>query len=161
MCDLSQDLLNVARSKIEEHAVSESVEGVQVANAIDLSAFDNTKFDAALSFGPYYHLTGEDEREQARRELFRVLKPGGRFLASFLPRISGLTGLIDRAAPHPEQVTTDVFAQAVKSGAFHNGDSSGCQESSPAPVRPCISGPKRNRPKGQTVTMRCSGDVIY
>ncbi|MGL4737643.1 MAG: class I SAM-dependent methyltransferase [Cellulosilyticaceae bacterium] len=51
-----------------------------VANATDLSAYQDASFDFVTCFGPLYHLVSEADRIQCLREALRVLKPGG-FLA--------------------------------------------------------------------------------
>jgi len=42
--------------------------------------------DAVLLFGPLYHLSDAADRQQALREAFRVLRPGGRLLAEVITR---------------------------------------------------------------------------
>ena len=128
LADLSPALLDIARGKIDAHGVGENVEDVREVNATDLSDYPDDHFDAALCFGPYYHLTDKTEREQATAELSRVIKPDGVVFAAFAPRICGLTGLITRAAGHPDQVTAEVFRETADTGIFRNAASSGFQE---------------------------------
>jgi SAM-dependent methyltransferase len=45
-------------------------------------------FDATLSLGPFYHLPDPGRREQAARELARVLRPGGVAFVAFMPRLT-------------------------------------------------------------------------
>ena len=46
--------------------------------------------DAVLLFGPMYHLTGAEDRQQALGEARRVLRPGGRLLAVAVSRFASL-----------------------------------------------------------------------
>jgi ubiquinone/menaquinone biosynthesis C-methylase UbiE len=46
--------------------------------------------DAALLFGPLYHLTDAESRQQALSEAGRVLRPGGRLLAMAVSRFASL-----------------------------------------------------------------------
>lgn len=62
------------------------VESVRVLDAVDLGDLDDASFDAVVAFGPFYHLTDEEDRRAAAREVARVLRPGGRLLATFMPR---------------------------------------------------------------------------
>ena len=39
--------------------------------------FRDGSFDFALSVATYHHIQGKEERQQAFRELYRVLRPGG------------------------------------------------------------------------------------
>ena len=53
-------------------------------DATDLSMFADGSFDAALVFGPMYHLYEPDEVSRAIDEAVRVTKPGGVLLFAFL-----------------------------------------------------------------------------
>lgn len=81
-----------------------------------------------VAFGPFYHLTSDAERRQAVREIGRVLAPRGRAFVAFVPRLSALCGLIDRAAARPDQVSVDVLRAAAETGVFSNAAATGFQE---------------------------------
>lgn len=53
-------------------------------DATDLSRFPDGAFDAALIFGPMYHLYEPDEVNRAIDEAIRVTKPGGVMLFAFI-----------------------------------------------------------------------------
>jgi S-adenosylmethionine-dependent methyltransferase len=127
LADVSPELLENAREKIAE-ANATGIEAVVEANAVDLGRWEAMSFDAVLAFGPFYHLTDAQQRNRAMSEIHRVLKPAGKVFAAFVPRLSGLAGLIQRAASSPEQVTADAFAAAVEDGSFRNTADSGFQE---------------------------------
>lgn len=62
---------------------------VAIGDARALEAADSS-FDAALLFGPLYHLTERSERIAALREARRVLRPGGIVLAVGISRFGSL-----------------------------------------------------------------------
>jgi len=62
---------------------------IKVGNALNLE-FKNESADAILLFGPMYHLANKDERLQALRECFRVLRPGGQLFIHAIGRYSGI-----------------------------------------------------------------------
>lgn len=84
LLDLAEGNLKVARAQAEAAGVQ--LEEVAQANALDLSAYADDSFDAALLMGPLYHLLEAEERLNAVREVVRVVKPGGRVFASFINR---------------------------------------------------------------------------
>ena len=53
-------------------------------DATDLGRFEDCSFDAALVFGPMYHLYDPDEVNRAIDEAIRVTKPGGVLMFAFL-----------------------------------------------------------------------------
>ncbi|MBR3416365.1 MAG: class I SAM-dependent methyltransferase [Clostridia bacterium] len=53
-------------------------------DAADLGRFDDDSFDAALVFGPMYHLYEPEEVNLAIDEAIRVTKPGGVLMFAFL-----------------------------------------------------------------------------
>ena len=55
-----------------------------VADARNLGVLESQAFDAALFLGPLIHITERPERAKALAELFRVLKPGGVAVVSYL-----------------------------------------------------------------------------
>jgi ubiquinone/menaquinone biosynthesis C-methylase UbiE len=83
LADLSDALLDIARSRLGAEA---NVESIVVADARDLSAFGDGSFDALLCLGPLYHLTSEADRDRTAREAHRVLRVGGLLVAAVMPR---------------------------------------------------------------------------
>lgn len=127
LADLSPELLEVARRRVAESDVS-GVESFDVVSATELGRYADESFDAVVAFGPFYHLVAEDERRQAAAEIRRVLVSNGQAFVAFIPRLSGLIGLIDRAANQPAQVSDAVLRTAADTGVFSNAASSGFQE---------------------------------
>lgn len=74
------------------------------------------------------HLVAEAERQRAAAEIHRVLVPGGQAFIAFIPRLSGVIALIDRAATRPLQVPATVLRTAADTGVFSNPTASGFQE---------------------------------
>lgn len=51
----------------------------------DLNRWNDDEFDAGLCLGPFYHLPDGKDRDAAARELWRVVRPGGRVFVAFMP----------------------------------------------------------------------------
>lgn len=56
---------------------------VILGNALDLSMFEDNKFDVVLLFGPMYHLLKREEKIQALLEAKRVCKNDGHIITSY------------------------------------------------------------------------------
>ncbi len=78
--ELVESNLAVLRENSKGMANIQSFQG----DATDLSHFQDNSFDAALVFGPMYHLYETDEVNRAIDEAIRVTKPGGVILFAFL-----------------------------------------------------------------------------
>jgi S-adenosylmethionine-dependent methyltransferase len=128
LADLSPALLEIARRRVAEAGVASAIDAIDEVDARDLTRYPVGRFDAVVAFGPFYHLISEAERSGAAREIARVLRPGGVALVSFLPRLSGLAGLLERAANSPQQVPGGTLTAAAATGVFHNGTAGGFQE---------------------------------
>ncbi|HIJ64483.1 MAG TPA: class I SAM-dependent methyltransferase [Candidatus Hydrogenedentes bacterium] len=128
LADLSPALLETARIKIAESGVGARIASVDEANATDLGIYPDSEFDAVLVLGPFYHLTKADERRQASAEIWRVLKDNGLLFAAFIPRLTGLAGLLERVAADPEQVPVESLKDAAATGVFRNPTGHGFQE---------------------------------
>jgi SAM-dependent methyltransferase len=61
----------------------------EIGDARTLTQADES-VDAVLLLGPLYHLTGNEDREAAWSEAFRVTKPGGLVFASAISRFAAL-----------------------------------------------------------------------
>lgn len=127
LADLSPDLLEAARRRVAE-ADLPGVESLDVVNATDLGRYADESFDAVVAFGPFYHLVAAGERRATAGEIHRVLVPRGQAFIAFIPRLSGLIGLLDRAASKPAQVPDAVLRAAADTGVFSNPTSAGFQE---------------------------------
>lgn len=53
-------------------------------NALDLSAFEDNKYDITLLLGPLYHLYNMEDKRRALSEAIRVTKPGGVVFAAYV-----------------------------------------------------------------------------
>ncbi len=128
LADISYEQLQEAIAHIADAGVGERVVSLQQVNAIDLSVYPDSCFDVVLMLGPFHHLLEEEERRRCAAECWRVLRPNGRLFVSYLPALSGIAGLMTRAAIDPEQVPAAVFAEAAHYGSFRNPIERGFQE---------------------------------
>ncbi|MDW4500264.1 class I SAM-dependent methyltransferase [Sulfitobacter sp. D35] len=127
LVDLSPRLVEEANARISDSLYATTTPRAVVGDATDLSAFADASFDCVLALGPFYHVTKNKDRKTAARECFRVLRRGGVVLAAFIPRLSGVADLIDRAARSPEQVNVSAFTDAATDGIFENASAEGFQ----------------------------------
>lgn len=63
-----------------------------VADALDLSMFEDKSFDMVLNLGPMYHLFNKKDKNRAIKETLRVAKKGGICMFAYLPCASFMTG---------------------------------------------------------------------
>ena len=86
LADISPELLDIARSRLGGDPVRPgAIDEITQADARDLSRWRDQSFDAVLSLGPFYHLTGLDDRDRAAREAARVVRPGGVVFVALMP----------------------------------------------------------------------------
>lgn len=128
LVDPSEALVRQASERIEAAGLTERVPAATVGDARDLTRFSDEAFDAILALGPFYHLVEEADRRRAADELFRTLRPGALAFVSFLPRLSGLAGLIARAAADREQVPPSSLSRVISDGVFSNPTDRGFQD---------------------------------
>jgi len=79
--------LHVERARALSQQSTAPLEDVAIADARNLGLRDVT-FDAALLFGPLYHLTERRDRIAALAEARRVLVPGGLLLSAYISRFA-------------------------------------------------------------------------
>jgi len=120
LADLSPNLIEIAKSKVSEAGLESMVESMSVADARDLSAWDDNAFDGVVSLGPFYHLTRLADREEAAKELVRVLRPGAHAFIALMPRYTLLrrTMLIPDERPHLNQ--SGWLRNLMEEGLFEN-----------------------------------------
>jgi SAM-dependent methyltransferase len=84
-------IIDITPRHVDEANTKLAVKGVraQLGDARDLP-FPDGMFDAALLFGPLYHLTEEQDRVRAWREAARVVRPGGLVAAAAVNRFASL-----------------------------------------------------------------------
>lgn len=80
------DLVEKHVAAIKANPRADKLESVQIADALDLSRFDEGSFDVVLCMGALYHLFDPAEREKCVAECLRVLKPGGIFAFAYINR---------------------------------------------------------------------------
>ncbi|GLB24095.1 methyltransferase [Lacrimispora xylanolytica] len=83
----SCDLVPHNVERMNKHEKSTLLQGIQVANVLDLSTFGDESFDVVLCMGALYHL-GEEERLITVQECKRLLKPGGVIVLSYINRFA-------------------------------------------------------------------------
>jgi len=127
LADLSQDLLDVAIQKIDEFGIG-NVKTVDQVNAVDLSIYADSSFDAVLLMGPLYHLTYEVERFACIQEVKRVLKPSGLVFATFLPYLLGAIDVVERMYITPGKVNAETLNRVFEHGVYNNLSDRGWQE---------------------------------
>lgn len=82
--DLAPRHVEMVRSQLGGLGVTAEVGDARTLNVADAS------FDVALIFGPMYHLTTLEDRQQALREAVRAVRPGGLIAVAALNRFASL-----------------------------------------------------------------------
>ena len=122
--DLSGKLLERAERAFASEGVGAT--GFIHGDARDLGVFADEAFDAALLLGPLYHLIDSNDRSRALREMFRILKPGGRAIVAFLNSWGLLrSGIVD----FPKRFRDPAFLRSMLGEqAFEDHELSGFTE---------------------------------
>ena len=128
LVDLCKKHIETARAKLDKRGLLAQIDGLFERDACNLECFEDDQFDAVVAFGPFYHLTDDQERRSAAAEVARVLRPGGKAFVQFLPPMSGLTRLLQRACDTPAAITAETLECAGDKFVYHNPSNHGFQE---------------------------------
>lgn len=93
--DLSPGQLAIAREKIAASGELAAVERFVEATILDLSTFAAHAFDVVVCYGGALSYV-RDRRDDAAKELIRVLKPGGVLLTSVMSRYGAAASVVCR-----------------------------------------------------------------
>lgn len=122
LSDLTPKLVTIAEEKATELGVQEFFKGFHVANAQDLSIFQEESFDASLMLGPLYHLQEEQERRNAVNELYRVVKKNGFVFVAFRSRSNhSMLSLLNPNHWKPND-DLDTINEFMNTGKFNHSD---------------------------------------
>jgi 2-polyprenyl-3-methyl-5-hydroxy-6-metoxy-1,4-benzoquinol methylase len=89
-----------------------------VADATDLSQIPSESVDIVLCFGPLYHITVSEARENCIRECLRVLKSDGILAIAYINKYSIMPMLVTRDKSF---VREDMTEKVITNGVFHEG----------------------------------------
>ncbi|MNM03337.1 Demethylrebeccamycin-D-glucose O-methyltransferase [compost metagenome] len=95
---VSTDLTPKHVEVIQERIQAGGYDGMstRIADASDLSYFEDGSFDAVLCLGPLYHLTDTALQNRCLSEALRVLKPGGILAAAYVNKFFIFPYLVKR-----------------------------------------------------------------
>ena len=79
-CDLVEHNVNIIKAK----PGTDKLAGISVCNVLDLSRFQENRFDAVLCMGALYHLNSSGLKEKAVSECTRVCIPGGIVIIAYI-----------------------------------------------------------------------------
>ncbi len=113
LVDLSPDLLDEARKIAEPE-----LEAIVCADILEFSP--EQPFDVVLCFGPGYHMGSVEEFERMCHTLTTFAAPDAWLFFSFIPRLTGVAGLISRAASNPSHITDGMLPDIMRDGVFKN-----------------------------------------
>jgi S-adenosylmethionine-dependent methyltransferase len=122
LLDLSQSNLNFAQQKAQESKLS--IHQYMHGNALNLSSFCPKSFDVVLLLGPLYHLLTEPERQQAVREAWHVLRPGGLIFAAFITRYAAFRDLA-KNSPATLLAKRAEWEEILRAGVYRAGQGVG------------------------------------
>ncbi|MCL2573702.1 MAG: class I SAM-dependent methyltransferase [Defluviitaleaceae bacterium] len=116
-CDLLDKHVNIMKAK----PYADKLEGIEAANALDLSRFDEGSFDIVLCMGALYHIFDPLEREKCVAECLRVLKTNGIFVFAYINRNGAYIADLGREDGYKVRDLIQVI-KTGKSGVFYGMD---------------------------------------
>jgi len=121
LLDLTPEVLQIARKKIEKEKVTKNVREIVCSSIIDLSAFKSNTFDAVICLGgPLSHIINRKKRKRAVEELVRIAKRKAPLFVSVIGRLAVCMNAVVYA--WPEMLTApDVFRKYTIKGDYLGG----------------------------------------
>lgn len=128
LVDLCDHHVEQARERLGERGLLTEVDQLCTGDACDLWRHEDDAYDAVVAFGPFYHITDEQRRQCAAREVARVVRDSGRAFVQFIPPMSGFVRLMDRAVESPRALTAVELEEAWTDRRYRNPSDDGFQE---------------------------------
>ncbi len=100
--DISAEQVGIAKQKISEAGLTDSVANFIQANIADLAQIPDNSFDTTVCYGGALNYLFENAH-QAISELKRVTKPGGTLLASVMSRLGVLRFVMANKHVNPQE----------------------------------------------------------
>jgi SAM-dependent methyltransferase len=120
LADFSPVLIDRARATIAASPAAGLIDEITVADACDLSRWDQGAFDAGLALGPFYHLPDPADRDRAARELARVLCPGGLAFVALMARYAFLRCTLALPDERHHLASPTFVRRVLDDGVFEN-----------------------------------------
>ena len=117
LVDISDRMLEVARAKLVEERLEQSIER-EICGSIYELPFPDEEFDFALSLNVFSHL---ERAEVAIGEIARVLKPGGELLINYPNLYSYYWPYARRIVNRSRAVSEDVYSMWWRTGTIEQG----------------------------------------
>ncbi len=116
--DISPRHIEIIKQKLNQ--VEDKLQlDAKVANAIDLSEFENESHDVVLCLGPMYHLTEAKDRLQCIEECKRVLKKGGLLAVAYLNKHFAINYVMKKKNHH---ITHKFIDKILDTGVIRTGE---------------------------------------
>lgn len=94
---IAVDITPIHIEAISEKCIRNGIDmEAYVENAADFSRFSSETFDIVTCFGPLYHLTDDNDRNNCIQECLRVLKKGGFLAIAYINKFSIIPMLATR-----------------------------------------------------------------
>lgn len=88
LVDICESFLTLSQEHLASKGLSNNIMGCTQASATDLRFIPDNSVDCVLMLGPFYHLTDQNQRDEAVAEASRVLKTDGLLFAAAINRLA-------------------------------------------------------------------------
>jgi len=113
--DVSTVQLEANARRVEAAGVADAVLRRTVADVRDLGSFESRAFDAVVAYGGSLSYAFDDA-DKAISEMLRVVKPGGKIVASVMSLLGSLRYFLPSVVGDIEAIGLDAFARLVQTG---------------------------------------------